>query len=1336
MSSWSEIRARSGDVLADTINSLLGRANLQEAVTEQITISDKISPLRILRSKIEVTDEGFTTAVVKDRIPGKLYFMPFEPDGRVLRLDLKFDHGGTSLYDHSMIGGNEVEIVGDVTEPVLIKGSYDDGVTSGKISSICDGLQHYYKGKVTPKISIKQLVAGGFPGFSFIYRFFSLSTLNEQRSEGSARATPIDFIENDQVQYGVKLEIDDAGRVYYYVRFNYQDYYLETPDPIVPITSNIPNYFAPDYDMDNYDADTEQFQIIYPIEYMDLGVTFDFATKKMQIYKNGLLIAESIPPATIPALANLSMWLPLNEGGGETLHDISGLNNNGSFSTVIAARKPTWDISGNRRSLKLDDRDYAIIPSHTTLRNMTSWTLSFFMFLRSDYYTINHSKIIYKHGSGNGSFLVYTAALTGRSINIDLITQGGTTRFLSTGGTPLPLQSEYAHIVITYDGTNYKIYVNKTLVYTSASFVGDQITNTNDLNIGYSTDNLSPSANYYHLMLWKNTALDQTQIDTIYDELFPTTQDITTYNDQPVFPPGYDEPPPPPAPGTPVQQPFEKVMDQNTENSSAKINKQTVSGLTTVYNVAKGAEELDPFVPVYNVPAGIQTDTTTTSPVSTVYDADGESSHGSIDGDKFFYGQRIKNTGSNYYGKIVTDVTINVDPNGCDGPAKIGIMTNTGTFIQFGTDFNIEDKDTDEAVRMTNYTHGHTMAVGDAIGLYFVGEDGVQVQRANPVDGSDSCQSRWNGSSWQDNTSFHMAGIFKDGGIVTGAIQVEYVELQNVSGQRYQVGNLFTTSAANLNKTITKIELYVWRDSTIGPGTPTIQLLHLNSSGTIKTGGTLLSVNVSTLPTSKPATPNFVWENGLYANPLLLNERIIVQTTGLTTGKVKVLFNNGANSGSQNHDTTRSYLVYRNHGSTGSSGWSTSSTLDMSGKMYTGGNDFIPYIRLDHATKRAGIKCVTSSSDLIGLKITKVQVTANEDNNATEMAMYCRIRSAAGAERVTLNQVDSSNVGDVDTMIEFVKTDNTYALALGDIISIEYEGGTATDYIKLAINKNQYDAANTMLAITPAGGTVGLAQTDRDLAATLYTGGTLDTAARPKRGIKFNNNAACQGKAISEARIKLKRTGTFDPADKVFVRIIRWTDKVSVITLGEKLCNDISAAGFVEYIFQNTGNAYALAVGDLLSIECNFGNSVNKFIEIRMSSTNVYDSTFTTMFEYNGQTYDEVVGNDLTAELYIGGFMVFPDPTIPLPPNPYHHYHGYHFNAALPPDSGGIIDPDLLKPKTNTYFNVISDQLKLYAAVLIQDQFINFFNNKITTSAIGFGETEVVGYDFVPYDND
>ena len=92
MSSWSEIRARSTDPLSSTINSLILRQNQSNAITSEITDADTIFPVRILNSKVSMSDKGMTVGYSK--LISQAFYMPFEPDGDVVKLWTRFDSGG------------------------------------------------------------------------------------------------------------------------------------------------------------------------------------------------------------------------------------------------------------------------------------------------------------------------------------------------------------------------------------------------------------------------------------------------------------------------------------------------------------------------------------------------------------------------------------------------------------------------------------------------------------------------------------------------------------------------------------------------------------------------------------------------------------------------------------------------------------------------------------------------------------------------------------------------------------------------------------------------------------------------------------------------------------------------------------------------------------------------------------------------------------------------------------------------------------------------------------------------------------------------------------------
>ena len=47
------------------------------------------------------------------------------------------------------------------------------------------------------------------------------------------------MIENDQVEYAIKAEIDDAGYLYYFFRHQFVNYYVKSTNASYPTTSGI-----------------------------------------------------------------------------------------------------------------------------------------------------------------------------------------------------------------------------------------------------------------------------------------------------------------------------------------------------------------------------------------------------------------------------------------------------------------------------------------------------------------------------------------------------------------------------------------------------------------------------------------------------------------------------------------------------------------------------------------------------------------------------------------------------------------------------------------------------------------------------------------------------------------------------------------------------------------------------------------------------------------------------------------------------------------------------------------------------------------------------------------
>ena len=304
--SFSDIRLRSNDILVDMINDLIIKANSSAAITDQVTDKDRISPIRLVKSKIELTDKGMFTGYSRLVTSNTSFFMPMEPDGKNVRIMTKFDCGGEKMIDYAYMD-NDIRGGFQTTTPQLLKNTMDDGVTAGEVCSVLDGQQHYYKVPVNPNNSIKQMVATSQPGFTFVFRIFPLLVTNEAVSSGQKRATLLYYIENDQVDYGLRVEVGDNGVLHMYVKYLNNYYYSFTSS--AQITSALP----PDYDKTDFDnADYNTLLTIaqtFPIDYADLAFSFNFSTKAISIFKNGVSVPVTVG-ATPPSSSLSFPFLP------------------------------------------------------------------------------------------------------------------------------------------------------------------------------------------------------------------------------------------------------------------------------------------------------------------------------------------------------------------------------------------------------------------------------------------------------------------------------------------------------------------------------------------------------------------------------------------------------------------------------------------------------------------------------------------------------------------------------------------------------------------------------------------------------------------------------------------------------------------------------------------------------------------------------------------------------------------------------------------------------------------------------------------------------------------
>jgi len=805
------------------------------------------------------------------------------------------------------------------------------------------------------------------------------------------------------------------------------------------------------------------------------------------------------------------------------------------------------------------------------------------------------------------------------------------------------------------------------------------------------------------------------------------------------WPASFADPPPPTQQQQPYITPLVNVYHSTDQTTSKKINALSVSPQTSPYSVDPGDPQNDPLITVYDIAGGVAT---AANPQTMIANT-------------FFSGKTISTiplckdtSNSNNCSQAALQIS-DTSTAGLTGVAVNGKVptrcnfTLTGANGPVGTyycrmwDANgnvVETFASADAAELDNVTltmgfndNGNTVAIAQNFRLgieYTTGAttDTLKLQRCTDGDASVAqTVVKPGASNWTINTTYDVnIQIFT--GIGTSAT-VPYVALANTTGGIQACGECVGANTTLEGVIPTTMLFTVYRTTTATAGTVTIR--HVKGPTVI---ADLLSVSVASLPTTQPSSPNLVWQDLNYSVAINSTDVIAIYVTGVNAGTVNVMNNSGNQVLANSFNGVNSFMVFLNVGATT---WAyTDTTIDLAATILSGGASFSGYIELNDVRKRTGILLNAANSILVGQKITVVTVVFKKFNSAPADNIYCRIRDSAGNIKATMGQVATSLIFGSDTSIDFINRQNTYSLVAGDTISIEYASGTATDYIVVRINTGQIDGESTGLFESLGTSNTTTKIQNRDLAAVVLVGGVPDLTARPRRGWKINANSVLIGKAITSVLFSLKATGTFPLGKKVKLLILRGTDKAIIANLGELEASTVDTAAFVNIHATDTSSNYALKAGDMIAVECDFGD-VNNYMSMGMSTASVIDGTNTDMFEWDGFVYTEVAANDPFGDLWTGGYLVIPDPTTPQPVIPYHWWHGHIVAAGLPVDSGATTDPDNMAPTTGTYMNVILKEFRVYSMLLTTQQLLNYYNNKFTISPVAFGHVRVSGHDIL-----
>lgn len=1311
-------------IVQDTINSQLTNAEISE--------TDNKTPVLITNAKdVELMNDISIQSAINIE-PSTVYLMPEEPDGVDLKLWIKFQNAG-ELRDWSYQKNTSYSTGGN-TMPGLFSKFNDNSMLKYELYSYFNGISHYAHTLDGPAVRILPNITSS-KITSFFMRILPISLSRLLYADNNALFTKVD---DDQLRYGYSVIMDANGSLHFYVRNDYRQYHLFIKDAYNsiltdPLYDNGSNFRFENYNKKNFLTGFEFLcgLVAAELPFHDWFFKYNPTTHNMSVIntsENNIasVFADTSLVTPVPAIS-----CPIQDGKWThsgtvqtTVYDNSGNDRNATISNITTGG--AWQDDNTLFSNGLTSGNIQVdFPSITAINTLTEFTISFW-FNPDDELIPSVTKTLVAKGVNVAQSIWIIRDSDVNNVRFVLFNTSSSDWIAATAPNAFPEANKWYLITCRWkSGETVKISIDDNPNTVSGSTFTMTLTNAGtNLQLFRSTNGGKGRISLFRFYTSQisDTIRDELYYEGYHNPLFPKSENI-----QPV----QEEDP------DPIFIPFSNVYTLDKMTTPALADYRRINSLAgdsplfERYNVADGTSTSDPELLKYDVPDGVVTGgdeipfSRIGSAPATIDSSDNSSGKvggGQNDAFALQLFSTSSGIGQTINGKIITKAIfwMRRPTSSVTGTLYCRIWNSGSSLTPVATLGSMPassvnpGSSSDDWVAYTFTNTANTVAMGSnyRIGIEYQGyggDDVIDIQRKSGPSDLSAYQTTYDNGDWDDdgNNSFSVKCDLYTGGTGSASVNPWY-ELG--SGGITTVTESFGSSSHNLlNEKPTKITLRLKKTGTPS-GSFTVRIL--NSAGaeqSVFTGPT----TANSLTTS---FADYTFTN-LTNNVSITNGMQIGVSYGGTGGKVCVMTNRGNTTAA---NTTNTGGTNNYHGSTSflrryQSVFTNETTIDLSAKIYTGGNDFDAFLRFSTTRTRITEKAVNTSSGLNNRKITKVVVRGKKTGTPSGI-INCYIRDPSDNIKVTFSSVDINTVGTTYQDIVFENYVHNYLINSGtldgDKISIEYSGAGTSNYLELNSNKDVLEGSNTIAQTYDNGNYVDQGQ--RDLAGIMYEGGEPDLNSRTRVAQSIEHqNSRLKGKKITRVKAFLIRTGTAsgtcfcnirnDNDDLIKTLLYQGNPGVPVSGLSTNV------AAPTEITFEDTTNNYPMDVGDKVSIEFSGGDSSNQVgVLVRSVTPTNYDGSNSYIRKYDEFDWDDSETTyDLCAVMDEGGFFFTPDPFSIPDPTPT-NIKDLLFCAGNNAKSG--------------FLETFLMEFRIYTKDITLEQADNLYDNRYSISPVGHGE--------------